>query len=156
MHPEQTFYPLLMFIFVINWRRSYRLPFSCFIPNQLMPSSGDGKLRPRLSHVSALLPLLQYVLELCKLCASHFRLCSLSKLFHISFNTNRNTETVPIPATADVFHVSLFFYVADQSAFLAACCCCLVNASLLDTLQLVALECKTWSEGDEKYVVILC
>lgn len=129
-----------MFVFVINFRRSYRLLFPCLILNQLMLSSGCGKLRPWLSRVSALLPLLQYVLKLCKLCTSYFLLCSLSKLFLISLNTNRNTETVPVPATADVFHVSLFFYVADQSVFSAACCCCLVNTSLRDTLPLVKLE----------------
>lgn len=130
-----------MFVFVINLRCSYRLLSSRFIVNQLMLSSGCGKLRPWLSRVSVLLPLLQYVLKLCKLYASYFLLCSLSKLFLISLNTNRNTETVPIPATADVFHVSLFFYVADQSVFSAACCCCcLVNASLLDTSPLVKLK----------------
>lgn len=129
-----------MFVFAINLRCSYRLLFSCFILNQLMLSSGCGKLRPWLSRVSVLLPLLRYVLKLCKLCASYFLLCSLSKLFLNSLNTNRNTETIPIPATADVFHVSLYFYVADQSVFSAACCCCLVNTSLRDTLPLVKLK----------------
>lgn len=114
-----------------------------------MLSSGYGKLRLRLSHVSV-----QYVLQLCKLCASRFLLCSLSKLFHISLHTNRNTETqpIPIPATADLFHVTLFFYVADQSTLLAACGRCLVMQVLLDTSQLVALKYKTSSEGDENMV----
>ena len=87
-----------------------------------MLSSGCEKLGPRLSHVSGLLPPLQYVLQLCKRFASRFLLCSLSKLFHISLHTNRNTETqpVPIPATADVFHVDLLFYAADQ---LELCSC---------------------------------
>ncbi len=95
--------------FIIVPDCSCRLPLSCFTLNQLMLSSGYGKLRPRLSHVSALLPPFQYVLQLCKLCASRFLLCSLSKPFHISLHTNRNTETqpIPIPATADPFHVGL-------------------------------------------------
>lgn len=109
---KNNYYPCQMF--VMNLRRRLR-PRSLFIPNQLMGSSGHWKWRPWLSHVSALLPLLQYVLKLCKPNVAHFLLCSLSKLFHISLNTNRNTETDSIPAAVHIFHVSFLFYVVDHS-----------------------------------------
>lgn len=80
--------------------------------NQLMLSSGCGKLSPKLSHVSALLPPLQYVLQLCKLCASRFLLCVLSKLFHISLHTNRNSKPQPIPT------LRLYVFFMSASAFM--------------------------------------
>lgn len=108
----QHFYPCRMLVMNLRHRLRRR---SLFIPNQLMGSSGHGKWSLWLSHVSALLPLLQYVLKLCKPSVAHFLLCSLSKLFHISVNTNRNTETDSIPAAVRIFHVSFLFYVADHS-----------------------------------------
>lgn len=108
--------------FILYWCCAYlwwscRLFPSCFSLNQLMLSSGYGKLGQRLSHISVLLPPLEYVLQLCKLCTSRFLLCSLSKLFHISLHTNRNTETQPVPFLQQQFflHADLLFYVADQS-----------------------------------------
>lgn len=80
--------------------------------NQLMLSSGYGKLSPKLSHVSALLPPLQYVLQLCKLCASRFLLYVLSKLFHISLHTNRNSKPQPIPT------LRLYVFFMSASAFM--------------------------------------
>ena len=88
-----------------------------------MLSSGYGKLSLRLSHVSALLPPLQYVLQLCKPCVSRFLLCSLSKLFHISLHTNRNTEAEPIPippCNCTCFSCRPLLLCSDQSALLAA------------------------------------
>lgn len=56
----------------------------------VFPTSADAflglwKVRPRLSHVSVLLPPLQYVLQLCKWYASHFLLCFvINALSHLT------------------------------------------------------------------------
>lgn len=98
VHPQQLFYTHFTGGLCFACLRCFcrTPPLWCFTLNQLMPSSGYGKLRPKLSHVSELLPPLQYVLQLCKLCASRFLLCLLSKLFHISLHTNRNARPRPI------------------------------------------------------------
>ena len=98
-NPEQSFYPLLM---VNIWNRLH--------------ASADALLSlwevTRLSHVSAPLPPSQYVLELCKLCASRFLLYLCEVTCERALITNRNTETRvnPITAAADVF-----FHAAEQS-----------------------------------------
>lgn len=137
-------------------------PPSCFSLNMLMLSSGGGKLRPKLSHVSMLLPPQQYVLQLCKLPMSRFLLSLLSKLFHISVHAHRNTEhqSLPTPGKAFLFQTGIIFlcspsirqwfkkennlsHIANVKFHF-----CLVAQ------QRVAFKYKTWSERDAKKVTL--
>lgn len=62
------------------------------------------RLRPRLSHVSALLPPLQYVLQLCKLCVSLSALFIIKALSHLTSHKQEHWDSAsPYPCNCRSF-----------------------------------------------------